>query len=46
MVPEGWYLVQHFAQLVELGTKHGGTGTKPISFDTNNNFINGCFWNS
>ena len=28
MVPEGWYLVQHCANVVEPGTKGRGTGTK------------------
>ena len=30
MVPEGWYLVQHCANVVEPGTKGRGTGTKLI----------------
>ena len=35
MVPEGWYLVQHCANVVEPGTKGRGTGTKLILVGTN-----------
>ena len=30
MIPEGWYLVQHFAKVVEPDTKNRGTGAKPV----------------
>ena len=39
MVPEGWYLVQHFAKVVKPGTKNRGAGTKPIRVGTNNNHV-------
>ena len=35
MVPEGWYLVQHCANVVEPGTKGRGTGTKLMLVGTN-----------
>ena len=46
-----WYhgtrgVVQHFTKVMEPGTKNRGTSTNPILVGTNNNSVNGCFWQS